>query len=154
MKFETIHRVIIKEPLSNYHEAYGDTVLHIWVNIPRTMIERRAELDFEYSRLIIDLDLLAKKFRKELAAVEGEDERKKLVSNREKEQAKKQKELDTNQLNSQTWFSELWSQGPEGERWPVEDIQLLEEKDPMLLGWMADRTREVLATRRVDQKNA
>jgi len=153
MKIE-IQKVIVKVPLAEFAESYqsaGDPILHVWVNIPRALLQKREELDTEYTRLYFDAEIQARNFREKY---ESTKDRERLVRENEKEQDAIQAKLEDYKLRSHAWFSELWSQGPENTRWPVDDIIELENSDHMLLGWMADKTRELLRTRRLDQKNA
>lgn len=152
MKIE-IQKVIVKVPLAEYAESYqaaGDPMLHVWVNIPRALLQKRDDLDQEYVRLYFDLEMESKEFREKY---EQAEDRERLVKQNEKQQQAIQEKLEDYKQRSHAWFAELWSQGPEGTRWPLEDIIELENSDHMLLGWMVDRTRELLRTRRLDQKN-
>lgn len=156
MKFENIQKVIVSVPLAEYAEGYkaaGDPKLHVWVNVPRATLIKRDELDNEYFLLMAEVEMSKQKFHERLKATKSQNERARLVRNNEKQQQALQTRIEDYTARNYEWFSELWSQGPEATRWPVEDIQTLAESDHMLLGWLADRTRELLATRRVDQKN-
>lgn len=153
----SIQKVLVPLPLREYAEAYkdaGDPVVQVWVNIPREMLKQRDELDQEYTKLYFQAQTLPGMVKPLLAKAKNDKERERIINGNEAAQKEVQQKLEDYKLRSHAWFSELWSQGPEDTRWPVEDILALEEQDHMLLGWMADRTRELLKTRRLDQKNA
>ena len=159
MKLE-IQKLIVSISFSDYAKNYkeaGDPQLCVWVNIPRAMLQKRAALDMEYQRMMFDIDVARAEFHKKLDDLqkqETEEKRKRIVSEYEGQQDELQKKIEEYTQRNYEWFVEIWSQGPEGTTWTVAELFALQENDHMLLGWMADRTRELLQTRRVDQKKS
>jgi hypothetical protein len=54
------------------------------------------------------------------------------------------------------WYAEVWSQGPEGTHWSVEEVRELWESsrdtDPRLWAWLVARTSELIREHRVKKK--
>lgn len=162
-----IQKAITAIPLSEYAEEYknaGDPHLHVWVNIPRELLQKRDELDGEYFRLMAENDILRAEFREKLKELDEQQtegkrkpnatqkERTRVASEYKEKQDALQTEIEAYTRRNYAWFVELWSQGPEDTRWTVDELLELQEHDHLLVGWMADQTRLLLQTRRVDQK--
>lgn len=151
-----IQKVIVQVPLSEYAKDYkeaGNPFVHVWVNIPRAMLVKRDELDTEYMRLMTEVDMAKKEFRERFNATKSKNERERLLRNNQKWEGEQQAKIEDYTTRNYAWFVELWSQGPEDTHWTVDELRALAETDHLLLGWLADRTRELLSTRRIDQKN-
>jgi hypothetical protein len=65
-----------------------------------------------------------------------------------------QKKLSDEQIEA--WFSQVWSQGEEGTRWTVEEVdELIKnslENDPVLWVWLTKRTGELIREHQAKKK--
>ena len=153
MKFD-IKKVVKRIPLREYADDYPEELaVHVWVNPPRDVLLQREQMDEEFLRMSLRQKAEEEKRLEELT--DASEERKEELR-REAEEAlvRNREELEEFIQRSQEWFSEIWSQGPEGERWPVEDVKELAEKDPALSAWLFERTRTLMQEHITQQKKA
>lgn len=138
----TIPKVIIVVQLSEYHPDLDGKALHIWVNPP---IEKLREYDQLVTRLQAR-ELESTRARLMPAPGAPEVESKKGPLERAMDQLghwlkhKQTQDMTEIDLEYLSWFVELWSQGPEAERWTLEEIRELEAQDPTFLEWMIAQT--------------
>ena len=115
-----IKKITMPLELGNYNEAYSGQVVHVWVNIPREIREKRLALMRSYAKALAEhttgkalhvIDRIpfvrAWKFRKA-----------------SKEQM--------------AMMGEIWSAGADAEtHWSAAEVQTLNDADPALYMWMA-----------------
>ena len=139
----TIPKVLIPVHLGEYAPELQGKFLHVWVNMPREKLQ-------EYDDLITSLQ------EKSLAEAQRTLESSGQTSNVERQKSegigkvfdqlkaminrKRDRKVDAVDVKLLQWYAEMWSQGPEEERWSVEELQELEAQDPAFLSWCIARS--------------
>jgi hypothetical protein len=123
-------------------EAKGQ-VIHIWVDPPQDVLRKRDAFRREYIDFMAGLlqkpEVPAGKIKLAAKAVWE----KKL---QEKKQHLERIEEFIKSWNPKvhTWYAELWSHGPEGTHWTVDELDVLRLDNPNLLNWLIARSNEML----------
>lgn len=135
-----IPKVVIAVSMADYSPVLEGQNLHVWVNPPMAKIQA-------YNDLVADLQA------KELDAA------KQVFASGKKSDAAKKNETQLSKLFSQLlrwtafkkdrikaavgtdpkvleWYADVWSQGPEGTHWTLDELQTLEAEDNAFVGWM------------------
>lgn len=103
--------------LNEYAPELGETVIHVWVNPPRRLLEELADC--------------------QPGAAAGDE-------------AMARRGLEI--------MAELWSQGPEGTQWTVDELLALGnatvETDPSLWPWLSAKTMRMVTEHRAHAKKA
>jgi len=133
-----IPKIIEGLRLGDYAPEFGEAVLCVWVNPPRRLREAYTQA--------VEESVDALRQAQELSREALEDEI--LASLQQRVRASEQKQRE--------WFAEIWSQGPEGTGWTLEEIDELaaSDSDPALLPWLIGRTVAMIGEHRSASKKA
>lgn len=137
-KFE-FPKVVQPVHLDEYAKEFGDTVISIWVNPSRAKLDKFHELAEMSMRLREQLHILLEIKQPDKVAIEDIT-----------------KQLEDCGIATIEWLSEIWSQGNNDTRWPVDEIkELLEhcqDTDPAFYDWLVTRTWRAISEHRSGQK--
>jgi hypothetical protein len=139
MKIE-IPKVIVLVDFGGYAAELAGQFLQVWVNPPQDVLSA-------YTRLVTELqESELAEAQKTLMPESAEAEPEAAGLSRTFAQLKRwlkiKKEDSTPGVNPRLleWYAVMWSQGAAESHWTLAELQLLEAKDPALLGWMISQT--------------
>lgn len=149
-----IPKVISAVPMAEYAPKLEGKFLHVWVNPPMQKLR-------EYERLRTTLQQEAIEDIQKRMGTNGNEQKaeggeQSAVSGQQSEGAfarvlaqaatwlrvmkTTQQNLDGLDPKMLTWYSEIWSQGPQDTRWAVDELNDLQMQDPAFLSWMISAT--------------
>jgi hypothetical protein len=122
--------------LGGYNQTYAGTIVHVWVNPPRKVMDEQRMLLLDYARII-------KAEQEAPGAANGGMLGKLFGANPLARAQKKQHE----------WLARLWSQSADEEsRWTAKEVEELFETDPLLYAWLTRESVKLLESYRAEKK--
>jgi hypothetical protein len=148
MRFE-YRKITLAVDLGEYYEAYQGKFVHVWVNPPRAkrlegeMLMRQAGRWLEEQIQALRAEgpkskpTIAEAVRRMLQPG-GRPDIVKEISDR-----------------THAWIADIWSQAPDPEaHWTADEVRQMDETDPRLFEWLAQRTLELMDIFRAGLKKA
>lgn len=135
MKFD-FAKITLPLDMGGYNETYAGTILHVWVNPPRKVMDEQRVLLLDYARII-------KAEQETPGAANGGLLGKFLGLNPLVRAQKKQHE----------WLAQLWSQDTDKEsHWTAKRVEQLFDTDPLLYAWLTRESVKLLESYRAEKK--
>ena len=134
--------------LGGWNPAAQGQLIYVWVDPRRDLLRERSAYSQEYASFLAGLRIPppdepieeTKKETKQEKALRLEQERLELAGRQER----LDEFLKTWNVRVYAWYAELWSQGPQGTTWTVEELAELDQTNPKLLAWLIGRSKELL----------
>ncbi len=138
-----IPKVIVPVELSEYHAELAGQKLYVWINPPMAKLQA-------YNDLVNSLEQQELEAARQAMFPEKENDAKPEQSQSSLLKAfhsvggwlRFRKMQSPEGLNPRLleWYAEIWSQGPDGTHWTVDELRMSEIEDPAFLSWMIAQT--------------